>query len=778
MLKRWYLSLIAIGITLNAILFGWMYRRRLRSRAAQPAPDRSPAASPASAPQPDRPAPSLIVPPPPPPTPPTAAPSAVLTSSRQLPVSNTMIRIALGSLLIAALLLATQAQSLFEVVQPEERDAGLPYALAAMITFAVVAYLTDRWLGHAHDSTDCPTAPHKINAPTKTNVVAEIRSGVKQHPWRTAGVIISIVLCFITLSNLRIEPPLPDYNLTLIMWLASIILFAVSIIIPQPRPRRDWRAWWAQNWLLVVTVSAIGLLALALRTINLDGIPPTLGGDEGSQGVEALKILNGRLLNPFITSWMSVPTMSFFFNTLTVGPLGHTAFALRLPWALIGTATVLIVFALTRRLKGLAMGLMVGALLAAYHYHIHYSRLGSNQVADAFFMAAAFFFLYRAYDEGGILNWVMAGIVAGLAQYFYAGARFVTIMVGVTMFYFIVRERWPFMRTHWRGMIVAVAAFIISAGPMLQYAVIYPDEYNGRLNAVGVFQSGWLKLAENLWHQGPVQILIGYQLKRSALAYNAFPDPTYWYGSPRPFFDGLWAILFLLGMGYALSRPLDRRLFPMLIWWWGAILLGGVLTENPPSSQRLITSAPPAVFFVALAIWKIGQIGERIARGSAPQTTPTRSASRRWLWPALGAALIAVLCWLSVNWYFVEYTPSRVYGNYTAVTADALARYAQEKLDSSYRMVFFGAPQMYIDFGSIKYLVPDIAGQDIADPLTAPFDPKTLPDDKRPVFIFMPFRRSELAFVQQTYPNGLVEELPSPVPGATDSLLTIYRVAR
>jgi hypothetical protein len=294
MLKRWYLSLIAIGITLNAILFGWMYRRRLRSRAAQPAPDRSPAASPASAPQPDRPAPSLIVPPPPPPTPPTAAPSAVLTSSRQLPVSNTMIRIALGSLLIAALLLAAQAQSLFEVVQPEERDAGLPYALTAMITFAVVAYLADRWLGHAHDSTDCPTAPHKINAPTKTNVVAEIRSGVKQHPWRTAGVIISIVLCFITLSNLRIEPPLPDYNLTLIMWLASIILFAVSIIIPQPRPRRDWRAWWAQNWLLVVTVSAIGLLALALRTINLDGIPPTLGGDEGSQGVEALKILNGR----------------------------------------------------------------------------------------------------------------------------------------------------------------------------------------------------------------------------------------------------------------------------------------------------------------------------------------------------------------------------------------------------------------------------------------------------------------------------------------------------
>lgn len=783
--KRWYVGLISIGVALNAMLFGWLLRRRSRARAVQPPSDQ--AVQRPAAPQPDRPAARPIVPPPPAPvaTTSTATTTTPITSSRQLPESNILPRVAIGVLLVAAILLAVHAQSIFSAERLEDRDAGIPYALAAMGAFSVVAFLADRWLGQARDITDCPTAPHKTNAPTKIAVVAEIQSDVKRHPWRTAGVIISIGLWFIVLGNLRSEPPLPDYTLTLMMWLASIVLFAVSIIIPQPRPRRGWKVWWAQNGPLVATVSAIGLLALALRVINLDIIPPTLGGDEGSQGVEALKMLRGELLNPFITSWMSVPTMSFFFNALTIGPLGHTAFALRLPWAIIGTTTVLIMFALTRRLKGLAMALMVGALLATYHYHIHYSRLGSNQVADAFFMAAAFFFLYRAYDKGEMLNWVMAGIVAGVAQYFYAGARFVTIMVGVTLAYFVVRERWPFVRTHWRGLIAAMVAFIISSGPMLQFAVLHPDEYNGRLNAVGIFQSGWLELAENLWQQDPVQILIGYQLKRSALAYNAYPDPTYWYGSPRPLFDGLWAILFMLGLGYATLRPFDRRLFPMLIWWWGAIFLGGVLTENPPSSQRLITSAPPAVFFVALAAWKTGQIAERIFRirgAGAPAlaastSTPARSDARRYLLPAFGAAFIAVLCWLSVNWYFVEYTPLRVYGNYTAVTADALARYAQDKLDPSYRLVFFGAPQMYVDFGSIKYLVPEIPGQDIAEPLATPFDPAILPDDKRPVFVFMPFRRNELALVQQTYPNGRVEELASPLPGATDPLLTIYRVA-
>jgi hypothetical protein len=348
-------------------------------------------------------------------------------------------------------------------------------------------------------------------------------------------------------------------------------------------------------------------------------------------------------------------------------------------------------------------------------------------------------------------------------------------MVGVTVRYFIVRERMPFVRKHWRCLIALLGAFLITAGPMLQFALLYPDDYNGRLNMVGIFQSGWLKLAEAEWQQSPLQILLGYQLKRSALAYNAIPDTTFWYGSPLPLFDGLWAILFMLGLGYATLRPFDRRLFPMLIWWWGAIMLGGVLTENPPSSQRLITSAPPAVFFAALTLWKIGQIVERVFRSSV--VASARPRIRRFALPALGAVLIAALCVLSLRWYFVEYTPLRIYGNYTANTADGLIRYMQEnKLDASWRIVYFGAPEMYVDFGSIKYILNDVEAVDIAEPLTAPFDAARLSADKKPIFFFMPARSAELKYVQQAYPGGRVEELPSPQPGVPGPLLYIYRV--
>jgi hypothetical protein len=782
--KRWYVGLISIGLALNAMLFGLLLRRRSQVRVDQSTPDRA-AALPSAAPPPPASDHQVIVAPsallasqPVQPTP-TSPP---LTSSRQQAETQWPARVVVGAALIVVVLLAAQAQSIFGDVVWEQRDAGLPYALAAMLGFSLVAFLADRWLGRANDPTDCPTAPHKIATPARTNPWRDLQVIVRGHRWRLIGVIASSLMSLLVLGDLRTVSELPNYTATLGLWLASIVVFVMAVAIRKPRWRRDWKTWLRQNWLLIAAVGAIGALALILRVYDLGGIPPTMGGDEGSQGVEALKVLRGELRNPFITSWMSVPTLSFFFNALTIGPLGHTATALRLPWALIGTATVLIMFALARRLKGLVMGLMVGVLLAAYHYHIHYSRLGSNQVADAFFMALAFLFLYRAYDQGGMLNWVMAGVVAGLAQYFYAGARFTTIMVGVTLAYFIVRERLPFIRTHWRGLLGLLGAFLIAGGPMLQFALRYPDEYNGRLNAVGIYQSGWLEREVVITQKNEAELLLD-QFKRSALAYNAYPDRTSWYSSPRPLFDGAWAVLFMLGLGYATLRPFDRRLFPMLIWWWGAIILGGMLTESPPSSQRLITSAPPSVFFTALALWKTGQIIERIFKHptTAPQTAaqsvlPT-PGTRRYALPALGIAAVVLLCLASIHWYFVEFTPLRTYGNYTAVAGDGIIRYAQEKLGPSYRMVYFGAPQMYIDFGSIKYLLPDIDSIDISEPLTGPFSPASLPaDGKQPVFIALPSRRSELDFVRQTYPTGHFEEIPSPVPGAAEPIVFVYRI--
>jgi hypothetical protein len=150
---------------------------------------------------------------------------------------------------------------------------------------------------------------------------------------------------------------------------------------------------------------------------------------------------------------------------------------------------------------------------------------------------------------------------------------------------------------------------------------------------------------------------------------------------------------------------------------------------------------------------------------------------QRFLVPYLAAAVL-VLSAVSIHWYFVEFTPMRRYGGYNGMVATVLGKYAHEELGEDWRMYFFGAPRMYIGFGSIPYIANEVEGEDIHQPLTDPPEPGFVRTDKHAAFIFLPERRAELELLQQTYPGGEVEVVPSPVPDQEDPLYILYRVPR
>ena len=142
------------------------------------------------------------------------------------------------------------------------------------------------------------------------------------------------------------------------------------------------------------------------------------------------------------------------------------------------------------------------------------------------------------------------------------------------------------------------------------------------------------------------------------------------------------------------------------------------------------------------------------------------------------AASVAVLGFASVNWYFAEFTPLRTYGTYNGVVATEMAHYAIDKLGPDWRVYFFGAPRMYHDFGTIPYIAPQVESVDILDPLAAPIDPALVPPDKNAAFIFLPERRAELGFVQQTFPSGAIEEIPSLWEEDPEPFFLVYQVVR
>ena len=225
-----------------------------------------------------------------------------------------------------------------------------------------------------------------------------------------------------------------------------------------------------------------------------------------------------------------------------------------------------------------------------------------------------------------------------------------------------------------------------------------------------------------------------------------------WYGSPRPCFDFIPAVLFLLGLGYATLRLADVRLFPLVAWWWGAMFLGGALTE------LALQPAPghpgrPGAFFVALALYRGAELLFRASGG--------RDGGA---WPLPLMVAVVLLGVASVRWYFVEYTPTLLYGNPNAVVATALGHYARDRLGPDWRIYLFGAPRLYAGFGSIPYLARGVEGTDVTAPLTGPPAPTLVRPDKHAAFVFLPERARELDLVRQTFPGGELETVPSP-PG-------------
>jgi 4-amino-4-deoxy-L-arabinose transferase-like glycosyltransferase len=479
-------------------------------------------------------------------------------------------------------------------------------------------------------------------------------------------------------------------------------------------------------------------------------VPFTLGGDEAWHGLLARQVLEGNIQNPFSMGYMSMPTFFYWPLSWSLGLAGNDVAGLRLPAALVGTVTVPLLYLFARDLWGRRTALLATALLATYDYHIHYSRLGANNVWDPLFVLLALWALDRGMvtatsehadsQAKAYRSFLAVGLVLGLSIYFYTGARLLPLLIILyTGFVWLKRRRQAGLLGQRLILLLGLAAlaFLVVAGPMLSYALSHPNEWNARLNQVGIIQSGWLEREPELTGKSTPQIL-AEQFLRAAGAFHVFPDRTAWYGAERPLLGWLSGLFGLLGMVWSVVHWRDRRYFLVLIWFWSVIVTGGMLTESPPSSQRLVIAIPAVALLVAFGLEQSVRLVRRLAQ-----------ARREWENVALGL-LVLLLAVGSVRFYFVEFSPTRRYGSENGETATMIGHYLRD-LDGGYEAYFVGAPRIYWKFGTMQFLAPDVPGRDIAEPLTTPPD---LELEGNTAFVFLPEREAELVWVKQAFPGG------------------------
>ena len=602
--------------------------------------------------------------------------------------------------------------------------------------------------------------------------------------WRALLAGLALSLNLIAARSANAQSPPASYAFSVLLWLASLALFFAAFVhYPLALTRSTFRL--DRNKLLglrlksqratlaspeLIAVFCLLLAGLLLRAWDLGHIPANFSGDEGSQGLWAVSVLEGQVRNPFTTGWFTVPTMSFFAQAASLRLFGDSVAGLRTLSALVGTATLIFTYLLARQELGRRVAVFALAALTFNHYHIHFSRLGSNQIADPFFMALTLWLLTKGLKETGdtdvhtlppnthnTLPWLLAaGLTMGLSWYGYFGSRVIMLVVSAYLGMRAMTER-DFLRRHAFALTLMVLITLMVASPLLLYYKSHPENLTARFNQVSFFR--WLDLARSFPDHDSTLVMVLRQTWLSISAFNHTLDPTFWYRAQIPLLDFVSGIFFILGLAVAINQWRQPAIRLALAWFGLALTFGWILTENPPSSMRMVIIAPAVALLVGLGLDRLLTLMQRGVGG------------RRVFWTRVGLLLVAAIALLNVHYYFVTYTPTRIYGNRSAETSTDLARYLAGRDDQPF-VYFYGPPVLYYDFGAIRFIARDVPGTNVSPGDQAPDFPP--PTSGPALFIVLGERLNELDAIRAQHQGGRLYEFHSKANGRL--MFVVYEV--
>jgi len=170
--------------------------------------------------------------------------------------------------------------------------------------------------------------------------------------------------------------------------------------------------------------------------------------------------------DPYIPSWTKFsfhdhPPLVFLVQHVFMRVLGETPFAFRLPSALLGIASVYLLYLMGSFLYGKRIGLLAAGLMGMTANHIVISRLGLQESYVIFFILLAIYVFLKA--EKQKRYYIIVGIVMGLALL----TKYTTgILIPVFLTHMIIFRRKDFSsRFVWIGAIFTLLTF----SPVLYY---------------------------------------------------------------------------------------------------------------------------------------------------------------------------------------------------------------------------------------------------------------------------------------------------------------------
>ena len=565
------------------------------------------------------------------------------------------------------------------------------------------------------------------------------------------GVIIAVLLVFA--ADLRFAAaPNETFGLAGMLWIAGIAVLLCSAF--------SGTGWYFPHWPTweVVLLAMLFLLALISRVWNLTNFPDNIYPDEIMTGTVATQsYLSPTTPSPsvFSTLWSGIDLPALWFWLVAVFlKLGGTSLAmLRLPAALFGAATVVPLYAFIRGTWGRYAAIGGTGIMAFSISNVHYSRLALNNIVTQFFWATCFLFVVRGLRSRRPTDWAVAGLSAGLSEYFYYGTRLLPFIFAAFIV-FLLAVHWRQARHYVSGFLLLAGGYVVGFGPLLIHFIRNPNLYLGRGTSLLIWSphiphsfADFHKACTTIW---PVlsENLLGISTHTSQ-------DIIFY----APLLLPAESALLVVGVALLLWHWRHPAAFLILASGLGVFIVGGSLVAYPNSAPPLINHWTPAfpAFYVALAVpvgaWTMAAESELEPR-------------LRWI-PAVTVALeLLVLAWCNLNFYFHSYyadpetLKSKTYRsaqqNYEVQTVQS--RYLAS-LGSNYEVFKVGQSSWPYDPVTTRYLVRDQKWTQLTNPAAELLS--ITRENQGVAFLFFPGNEQYQQTTRELFPGGKPGEVTS-----------------
>lgn len=354
--------------------------------------------------------------------------------------------------------------------------------------------------------------------------------------------------------------------------------------------------WQRPQWLIL---SLITLLALVPRLYRLGEIPPGLSGDELFNAIDAGLI--GRGYWPVYFEGNNGREILFLYLiALSTKLFGLGAFTIRLPAALLGVGTVVLIYLIGLSQYNRRLALVAAGLAAVSLWPVMLSHWSLRAGSLAFCTALTVYLFSRALQSGRLRYWLAAGVALGLTLYTYIPSRLFPAVIAFwfAWIFFGPREQ---LRQNGRNLILSLLLALFVFAPFGLYMLRYPDKVNQRIYT--------MRSALDDARAGDPAALIP-PLIAVAKMFTVEGDGEWRYHlAGKPIFDPLTGLFFYVGLLVCLWHALggsrrvkDRPAYALLLLWLGAMLVPNAVLDANSSFLRAAGAVAPVYLITAVGL--------------------------------------------------------------------------------------------------------------------------------------------------------------------------------